>query len=413
MPDGDVARPLSGARVLIVLPQLPQDPASGAARSTRTIGEMLAASGATVRAVATTASERAGHTDTVAYLRELGVDPAIHRGRQKGSDRPELEFEDRGVHYRLLDVGRRDMMSWQKIVGSQFDLMFDRDLLSFQPDILLAFGGLPQDVRRYQRAKRQGTRLVFALRNLGYVNEAGRALLSEMDGILTPSQYLTDVYRHSLGIESTPLPLPIELDDVVAPERESIFFTMINPSPEKGLMVMARLAEDLSLRRPDIPLLVIESRESGGRLVQAGMAGGFDLRRHENLMLSPPVGQPKEIYTATRALLAPSLVPEAAGRVAAEAILNGIPPMVSDRGGLPETCNGAGFTFQIPADIAANHPVPVSSEVAAPWVDMIVRLEGDEEFYSAESRKALEASAIYRPENLVPRYVEYFRTFLR
>ena len=358
------------------------------------------------------ASERAGHSDTVAYLRELGIDPVIHRGRQKGSDRPELEFDDRGVHYRLLDVGRRDMMSWQKIVGAQFDLLFDRTLLDFRPDILLAFGGLPQDVRRYQRARRQGTRLVFALRNLGYVNEAGRALLCDVDGILTPSRYLTDVYRRSIGIESTPLPLPHRTRRCRG-ARARVHLYHDQSFSGKGLMVMARLAEDLSLRRPDIPLLVIESRESGGRLVQAGMAGGFDLRRHENLMLSPPVGQPKEIYTATRALLAPSLMPEAAGRVAAEAILNGIPPMVSDRGGLPETCNGAGFTFQIPTEIAPNHPVPVSSEVVAPWVDMIVRLEGDEEFYGAESRKALEASAIYRPENLLPRYVEYFRTFLQ
>lgn len=403
---------LDGARILLVLPQLPQDPASGAARSTRTMSEMLAAAGAAVRAVATTASERAGHADPAAYLRDLGIEPAIHPGRQKGSHRPELEFEDRGIHYTLLDVGRRDMHSWQKIVGAQFDNIFDRELHSFKPDILLGFGGQPPDVRRYERARRQGTRIVFALRNQGYVAPGSYELLSAMDGVLTPSQYLSDFYRSVVGIDSTPLPLPMEMDDVIAPERDPIFFTMINPSAEKGLMVMARLAEELSLRRPDIPLMVIESRGSGGKLVQAGMMAGFDLRRHENIMLSPALGQPKDIFIATRALLAPSLWEEPAGRVAAEALLNGVPPLVSDRGGLPETCNGAGFYLPIPPDITPRHPVPVAKEVVEPWIDLIVRLEGDAEFYGEESRRALEASAIYRPDNLAPRYVEYFASIV-
>ena len=394
--------------MLLVLPQLPQDPASGAARSTRTVCEMLAVAGAEVRAVATTASERAGRADSVAYLRDLGIDAQVTRTGK----RPELEFHHRGIHYTLLDVGLRDMHGWQKIVGSQFDLLFDREIHTFKPDLLLAFGGLPGDRRRYQRARRQGVRIVFGLRNHGYLNDQGREMLAEMDGVLTPSLFLTNHYNKALGVESTPLPVPVELDDAVASERDPIFFTMINPAPEKGLMLMARLAEELSIRRPDIPMMFVESRGSGGKLVEAGMRGGFDLRRHENLMMSPPMGQPKEIYLATRALLAPSLWQEPAGRVAAEALLNGIPPIVSDRGGLSEVANGAGFTVPIPTSISPGHPVPVERAVVEPWLELIIRLEGDEAFYQAESKRALEASAQYRPENLGPRYVEYFRGIL-
>lgn len=374
--------------------------------------EMLAAAGAEVRALATTASERAGRADTVGYLRELGIHPEVLPARTGGRLRPELEFVDRNIHYHLLDVGLRDMHAWQKIVGSQFDRMFDRELHDFRPDLLLAFGGLPGDVRRYERARRQHTRIVFALRNEGYLSPAGRSIFERMDGVLTPSQYLTDLYRTAIEIDSTPLPLPMELDDVLAPERDPIFFTMINPSPEKGLMVMARLAEELSLRRPDIPLLIIESRGSAGRLVGAGLAGGFDLRRHENLMMSPALAQPKEIYVATRVLLAPSLWQEPAGRVAAEAVLNGIPPMVSDRGGLPETCNGAGFYLPIPPEITPAAERPAPREVVEPWLELMIRLEGDEEFYRAESERAREAGSIYRPENLAPRYVEFFGSIL-
>ena len=401
---------LTGARLLLVLPQLPQDPASGAARSTRTMCEMLAAAGAEVRAVATTASESASRHDPVAFLRDLGIQPEITKGHTRQCVRPELAFTHRGIGYHLLDVGPRNMHAWQKVVGVQFDLMFDRELHSFRPDIVVAFGGLPEDVRRYERARRQSAKIVFSLRNFGYTG--AKSLLSSMDGILTPSRFLTDFYRTALDIGSTPLPLPMELDDVIAPERDPIFFTMINPAPEKGLMLIATLAEQLSLRRPDIPLLFIESRGSAGKLVQAGMLGGFDLRRHDNLTMSPPLGQPKEIYLATRAVLAPSLWQEPAGRVAAEAVLNGIPPLVSDRGGLPETCNGAGFYLPIPPDITPSYPLPVRPEVVEPWLELMLRLEGDDDFYREESQRALEAGAIYRPENLQPRYVEYFRDIL-
>jgi glycosyltransferase involved in cell wall biosynthesis len=401
---------ISGAKLLLVLPQLPQDPASGAARSVRTMCEMLSGAGFEVRAVATTATERAAHTDAAAYLRELGAAPRIEPGHTKKRVRPEIRFRLRGIEYRLLDVGRRGMHAWQQIHGAQFDLMFDDAVHGFRPDILLAYGGLPGDVKRYQRARRQGVRIVFGLRNNGYLE--AREMFEGMDGILTPSRFLSDFYRTAIGIESTPLPVPIEIEDVVAADCDPIFFTMINPSPEKGLMVAARLAEELSLRRPDIPMMFIESRGSAGRLVQAGLAAGFDLRRHENLMMSPPLAQPRDIYEATRVLLAPSLWQEPAGRVAAEALLNGVPPLVSDRGGLAEVANGAGFCIPIPPEITPQQPAPVDPEVVEPWIDLMLRLADDAEFYQAESRRAREASAIYRPENLAPRYVEYFRGIL-
>jgi glycosyltransferase involved in cell wall biosynthesis len=204
----------------------------------------------------------------------------------------------------------------------------------------------------------------------------------------------------------------MELEDLLAEDREPIFVTMINPSPEKGLMFVARLAEELSLRRPDIAMMFIESRGSGGRLVQAGMRGGFDLRRHENRMFAPPVAQPKEIYLPTRTLVVPSLWQEPAGRVVAEALLNGIPRLVSDRGGLPETCNGAGFTLTIPEEITPQYPRPVEPEMVQPWIDLIARLEDDQDFYREESERAREAGKIYHPDNLTRRHVDFFCRFL-
>jgi glycosyltransferase involved in cell wall biosynthesis len=381
----------------------------------RTMCEILAAAGMTVHAVATTASERKANFDAAVYLRDLGMSLRVLTGRSNGRVRPEIEFDSRGVQYHLLDTGARGAYQWQEVLTKQFDRIFDVELYGFRPDILLVFGGLPQDSRRYERARRQGVKVILALRNESYL--AAAEMLAQMDGVLTPSQFLTDYYKANAGVDSVALPLPIEPEDVIVDGNltenyEPIFFTMINPSPEKGLMVVARLAEELGVRRPDIPLLVIESRGSAGKLVQAGLAGGFDLRRHENLMTSPPMAQPKDIFAATRALLAPSLCQEAAGRVAAEAMLNGVPPLVSDRGGLPETCNGAGFYLPIPPEITPAYPHPVAASVTEPWIELICRLNDDAQFWESESARSRAAAEIYRMENLAPRYVDYFAGIL-
>jgi len=84
----------------------------------------------------------------------------------------------------------------------------------------------------------------------------------------------------------------------------------------------------------------------------AAQAGGFDLHRHENIMFSPPVPKPSDTCAPTRVLLAPS-VEDPLGRVPCEALVNGIPPPVSDRGDLPEAGNGAGFV--LPAAAARLH----------------------------------------------------------
>jgi glycosyltransferase involved in cell wall biosynthesis len=388
--------------LLLVLPQLPLDSGSGAARSLTTICEMAAGAGYRVRALATTATELAQKLDTVDYLRSLGLH--VDRSRKPG-ERPELVFESRGISYRLLDTAQAPMMGWRKLYNRQFDLMFDRELERFQPDIVFTYGGHPEDVRRRRKARRQGVKVVFGLRNLGYLAPGG---LDEVDAILASSRFLADRYGQVLGVESTALPLPLAMDDVIATERQPIFVTMINPSPEKGLMVYARIAEEVSRRRPQVALLVIESRGSAGRLAGAALAGGFDLRRHQNILVSSAVPLPKDIYAGTRVLLAPSVGEEAAGRVVAEALVNGIPPIVSNRGGLAEVANGGGFVAPIPPEITPKTAAPVVAEIVEPWVDLILRLTDDDAFYQEASRRALEAGRIYHREALAPRYLEFF-----
>jgi glycosyltransferase involved in cell wall biosynthesis len=393
--------------VLLLLSQLPQDPAGGAVRSLRTICELLAAApgGAfRVAALGTTATDHLAGIDARRVLRDQGVEFTEQPGA-RAQDRAVLRFVQRGIDYTILDSGHLRSGDWNVPFGRQFDVMLDGILIRLKPDVVLTMGANHFERERQRRCRAAGAAVVLGVRQHGYYDLRA---FEHVDDALMPSEFLVSCYEKRIGYQGTAIPPPIEPEDVVPATRKPIFFTFVNPSLEKGVMLFARLAEEVSIRRPDIPFMVVESRGLGGTLIGAGMAGGFDLRRHKNILVSPGVPQPKSFYAATRVLLAPSVWEEPSGRVASEALVCGIPPMVSDRGGLAETCQDAGFVLPLPKDLRVETKTPVSAEAARPWVEMVIRLADDGAFYEEACAKALRVGATYRAEALADRYIDYF-----
>jgi len=99
--------------------------------------------------------------------------------------------------------------------------------------------------------------------------------------------------------------------------------------------------------------------------------------------------------------------------VVAEALVNRVPPLVSDRGGLAESCNGAGFVLPLPPDLTERTRRPVSAEAVEPWIEPIVKLAFDEPFYQESVERTRRAARIYAREELAPRYVDFFVQTLR
>src|SRR5262249_37171122 len=157
--------------------------------------------------------------------------------------------------------------------------------------------------------------------------------------------------------------------------------------------------------------LVVKSRSGESDLLAAARAGDFDLRRHSNIVLAEAVPEPSRIYGVTRVLLVPSLI-EALGRVAAEALLNGIPVIASDRGGLPDTLHGGGFVAPLHADMASDTLVPPSADAVRPWIELTIRLMTDDAFYEESARRAYEAGRVYSQATLVSVYCSYFESVL-
>jgi glycosyltransferase involved in cell wall biosynthesis len=162
----------------------------------------------------------------------------------------------------------------------------------------------------------------------------------------------------------------------VAEDPGPKYVTFINPQPDKGMTVFARIAIEQGARRPDIPLLLVEGRGTSDALARLPV----DLSSLTNLNRMANTPDPRDFYRVSGAVLMPSLWRESLGRVAVEAMANGIPVLASDRGALPETLGDAGFVFTIPERCTpSSDAVPTAQEVA-PWVAVIERLWDDPAF---------------------------------
>lgn len=204
-------------------------------------------------------------------------------------------------------------------------------------------------------ARRRGVTTAYAVRGYGY---DAPSYFEHVDHAFTCSQFLTDHFRERVGLISTPLEPPIDWSTALAPVESRAFVTFVHPAPHKGLYLFARLADMLGARRPDIPVLVVQSGHSGGAL---NAIPGLDFSRYPQIMAAPAVPTPADYFALTRVLVVPSVWDEPFGRVAAEAMINGVPAIVSDRGSLPhvvggdESVGGGGLVRPIPRLDAVRH----------------------------------------------------------
>ncbi len=184
--------------------------------------------------------------------------------------------------------------------------------------------------------------------------------------------------------------------------------------PSSGAAVSVRgLLTQLARRGWDVltycgPLLDFDRDEN----VRQILADELDLSGLTNLNVMNNTPDSRDFYKVSRVVLMPSLWRESFGRVAAEAMINGIPSLASNRGALPEVVGDAAFLFEIPDRYTPEtRKVPTAEEVA-PWVETIIRLWDDEQFYTEASRRCRDRAEMWRPKVLLPRYEEVFQNLL-
>ena len=363
------------------------DPTAGVTQSLRTIMEWLADAGHECR-ILTTARFEARVTFTIEdHLAAHGVDRALVASARRAK-RPVVQYTVGGVPVTLLLTQHHDEARPHRAEASHYSALFGDALDTFAPDQVIACNGHPMIFAALADARRRGLTTAFAVRGYGYYH---RRCFADVDHAFTCSQFLTDVYAAKIGLRSTPLEPPIDWSTVVAPVESRAFVTFVHPAPHKGLYLFARLALMLGERRPDIPILVVQSGHSGGAL---NAIPGVDFSQFPQIMAAPPVPTPADYFALTRLLLVPSVWDEPFGRVAAEAMINGIPPIVSNRGSLPHVVGGdaadggGGRVLPIPESITAESIRLPSEQEVEPWFGAVCDLWDRPALYDAVAARA-------------------------
>ena len=346
------------------------------------------------------------------HLRQRGV-AVPRRASRPGKSRPVVHDAVGGVPVTLLMTRHNDESRPERREAAQFLALVDQLLNDFAPDQMIAVNGHPMIRDAMALAQKRGITTAFGVRGFGYDD---LAYFEHVDHVFTCSEYLTGFFRERVGLVSTPIEPPIDWSTVVAPAESRAFVTFVHPAPHKGLLLFARLADMLGSRRPDIPVLVVQSGQTAGAL---NAIPGIDFSRYPQIMAAPPVPTPADYFALTRVLLVPSVWAEPFGRVAAEAMINGIPPIVGNRGALPHvvggdfSSGGGGRVLAIPEWMTRDTiRVPSEPEIE-PWYDAVCALWDDADLYQSVAARARQiADERYSEEVSRRQHVDYFTSLV-
>jgi len=283
---------------------------------------------------------------------------------------------------------------------------YRRILAQFQPDTVFYFGGKPLDFLIASEARSQGCAVAFYLVNGNYTRDRW---CRDVDRVITDSQATADLYRKRLGIDAKPVGTFINPADVNAAHHTRKHVLFINPAPAKGGGIVARLAMLMSRRRPDIRFEVVQARGSWEAMLNV-VSGryGTPVKSLDNVVVTPHTRDMRSVYGRARLLLAPSLWWESGARVLVEAMINGIPPLITDCGGMPEIVQDGGVLWQLDPVF---HQKPFnripSDDQLEPMIKCIESLYDNPEQYEKLSDRALHVARTHHSmENSTRRLVQ-------
>ncbi|MDD5015860.1 MAG: glycosyltransferase [Atribacterota bacterium] len=203
-----------------------------------------------------------------------------------------------------------------------------------------------------------------------------RLSLEQSSMVIANSNYLAKISKSVYGIEADVIRPFIQLNNYIAKKSglEKNKITFINPQVNKGVEIFFKIATALPMYQFQVV----------GEFRKPFLKHKFFNRKslYKNITFMKIRKEMKYIYETTKILLVPSLWQEPFGRVCIEAMANGIPCIVSNRGGLSEAVGDCGVIIDNPFKIEV-------------WVNSIRKLMEDENLYNELSRNCIERAKGY------------------
>ena len=284
---------------------------------------------------------------------------------------------------------RRMMLSFEE--QRWFD-EYRRLLQVEQPDLVLFFDNSLITLLTANEAKRQGIPVAVFLM---HGNNHGKHWCRDVDWMFTDTFATARMYAAREGYRLEPVGTFVEPTKVLASSHARKALTFVNPVPAKGAVLIAQTVLALAQRRPDIQVEIVDTRGTWQNLLdQVRRALHETTTPLANVIVTKNTSDMLGVYGRARLLLVPSLWWESGPRVIVEALLNGVPVIGSDSGGIPEILGTAGEIFAVPQEYCAAPYMKIFDQsFVDSFVLRIIKYWDDEEFYQKASRRALQAHA--------------------
>ncbi len=202
----------------------------------------------------------------------------------------------------------------------------------------------------------------------------------EKTTVLTSSKFLVSKLMKDTGVNAKVMPSLFNPGKIISDGYPRDYITLINHHPIKGRAIFDSIAKKM----PHEKFLIVENWTDTPLYTPSS----------ENIKFEKFSQDVREIYKKTKILLVPSLIEESFGRVVIEAMLNGIPVIAHNIGGIPEAGMGIITLIEPPKTSGPVINPIIDSETLDTHSDKFVKVikdllsnEKDLESYSETLRK--------------------------
>jgi glycosyltransferase involved in cell wall biosynthesis len=333
-----------------------------------------------------------------AYKADELIDPKLAQAPGK---RELYHYDSNGVRHYLLVGTSKDTMKLTRADLDTFLEKGERFLRSERPDRVIFFGS-NELLPLLRVAKDVDAKCVFYAGTAVFEQER-KPLFDIADRLVVPSEFVGELYRERFGVSYDRIPTTLGFDlekptaGTVNARREIGTITLVNPAPDKGGHFFFHLSRHQRLKCRTF--LCVESRSTRRYWTDAGI----NIDSFENVHWAPWQTDIRRVLRQTAVLVMPSLINEAAGKVAAEAMALGVPCLGFDIGGIREQIREGGVILPFDRRLAASpetmrYTSAVVPEPVETWAEAIEKILQDPKTYRDLSKSALGEAERFRRE---------------
>lgn len=295
-------------------------------------------------------------------------------------------INDGSISHTLLKTNSTNVDTVKSQNISNWIGLYRKLLLEFKPDLVFFYGGGPGYVIPSEARKLNIPSAAYLVNGSYW----GDAWCRDVDLIITDTHATSNMYKARSKLNVIPIGKFIS-SSVKASTHSRQRVTMINPSAAKGGAFVALLSTLLEESRPDIVFEIVESRSDWNFLVEQIRKKTGNDYMFTNVVRTENVADISSVYGRSRVILAPSLWWESGARVLAEAMINGIPAIVTNRGGNKEMIGNAGVVVEFPESFYQEpyNKIPDALSLM-PLAQLIERFFDEDNYYEALVSRARE-----------------------